>query len=164
MECTHGTFIKLLSPSSPSLPPPTCPSLSFCLSGYSLSLLLPPVFLAYPGDVTVALGYTVTLECVADQPSLAWTVNGIQLLDQPALQPFLDAGVIEGIGATERVEGGNRTTITINATPLANNTISSILCQAGQDEFNLQDGETVSFTVYGQWLRAVSGSVCSSGE
>ena len=91
--------------------------------------------------MTAALGTNVTVECVADQPTLAWSVNFRQLLNPLAL---LERGETESVG------DNYRSTLTISATELANRTIREIRCQAGQDEFSLSDGPPFTFTVYGQ--------------
>ena len=96
------------------------------------------------------LGSNVTLECVADQPLLVWSINNLQLLDPAIIQRFKDAGIIIEIGATESVPGGNRITITIPATVTVNATINSIICSAGSTEFDLQDGDIITFTVYSE--------------
>ena len=96
------------------------------------------------------LGSNVTLECVADQSVLRWVVNGLQLSDSSVIDNVKNAGVIIGIGATESVPGGNRTTLTIPATIPVNNSIVGISCQAGPTDFGLVDGDTITFTVYGQ--------------
>ena len=108
------------------------------------------MFLVYPDNLVAPLGSNVTLECVADQPVLAWEVNGLHLLDPIIIQNFKSAGLILTFGATESVPGGSRTTITIPATVPVNDSIDSIICSAGPTEFDLADGDIITFTVYGQ--------------
>jgi hypothetical protein len=108
-----------------------------------------PEFLVYPENVTAALGTSVTLECVANQPALAWTINDIQLLEETRVSDLIDAGFILGVGETEAVPGGNRTTLTIPASERVNDSVTGIVCQAGPTLFEVVDGETVSLSVYG---------------
>ena len=112
--------------------------------------------------MTAALGTNVTVECVADQPALAWSVNARQLLDQGTFDLFAAQGVILEVGKTESVGDNYRSTLTIPATELANQTIREILCQAGQDEFSLsENGPPFTFTVYGQSSSPVVNTVYS---
>ena len=100
--------------------------------------------------MTAALGTNVTVECVADLPTLVWSVNGVQLLDQADFNVFAAQGVTLEVGETESVGDNYRSTLTIPATEQANRTIREIVCQAGQSEFALSDGPPFTFTVYGQ--------------
>ena len=102
----------------------------------------------------------MTLECAANQSALAWEVNGLQLLDELSIQQVQDAGFILGVGALQSFPEGNRITITIPATIKVNNSINTILCKAGPTEFDLSDGDSITFTVYGQWLCDAEVSVC----
>ena len=106
----------------------------------------------YPDNVTAPLGSNVTLECVADQPALSWKINNRQLLDESVINDFKVHGFILDIGVTESVPGGNRTTVTIPATVPVNDSIGSISCQAGPTMFDLGDGGTITFVVYGEYI------------
>ena len=103
----------------------------------------------YPSNVTAPLGSNVTLECVADQPVVAWILNDIMLLSQSSVQELQEVGFIVEIGSTETVPGGSQTTITIPASLLVNDTVKRILCSAGPNKFELNDGPAVAITVYG---------------
>ena len=107
------------------------------------------MFLVYPDNVTAPLGSNVSLECVTDQPELVWRINDILLFDESAIELLQQNGFILEVGGPEAVPGGTRITITIPATLHVNDSIEAILCQAGPTQFDLQDGETITFTVYG---------------
>ena len=111
--------------------------------------------------MTAALGTIVTVECVADLPALAWSVNGVQLLDQADFNVFAAFGVKVEVGETESVGDNYRSTLTIPATEQANQTIREIHCRTGQDEFSLKDGPPFTFTVYGQPSSPVLCIVCA---
>ena len=108
-------------------------------------------FIQYPTDANAALGTNITLECVANQPILVWKVNNAQLLDQESFEKFRELELVLDLGETENdgENGSYRTTISIFASVYANNTIEAIVCQAGPNPFNLEDGPTLSFSVYG---------------
>ena len=107
------------------------------------------MFLVYPDNVTAPLGSNVSLECVTDQPELVWRINDILLFDESVIEPLQQNGFILEVGGPEAVPGGTRITITIPATLHVNESIEGISCQAGPTQFDLQDGETITFTVYG---------------
>ena len=109
------------------------------------------MFLVYSNNVVARLGSNVTLECVADQPVLAWEVNNLQLLDRSIFNSLKNTGVIIGIGATESIPECSRTTLTIPATIPVNNSIDSIVYSAGPTEFDLQNGDIITFTVKIAW-------------
>ena len=99
--------------------------------------------------VTAPLGSNVTLECVVNQPILAWSINKLQLLDQTVINNLQENGYLVDISATERVPAGNKTTITIPATVLVNETVGNISCHAGPTPFHLTSAEIFTITVYG---------------
>ena len=99
--------------------------------------------------MSAPLGTTVELECEADQPALAWTINGVQLLDQTFIDDLVNLGFVLEVGQIERTSRGNRTTIIIPATVAVNNSVNVIVCQAGPTEFDLSDGADISFSVFG---------------
>ena len=113
------------------------------------------MFLVYPPNVTYApLGSTVTLECVADQPSFAWTVSGQQLIHGIVSDVSEGLKAMFGleVGPTEEVVGGNnRSTLSFDASVATNDTFNSIVCEAGSSTFTLVDGPSVSITVYGEF-------------
>ena len=101
--------------------------------------------------MTAALGSSVTLECVADQPVLGWTINSLQLLEgSPLIQTLENQGFIESFGVTEEVPGGYRTTITFPASVRVNNTIDRVTCLAGSNDFEIYEGRIVTIVVYGE--------------
>ena len=130
---------------SPHPSPDSVSSLSFQLSRFTkhfLSTLPLPlfslpsvVFLVYPENVTAPLGSNVSLECVTDQSELVWRINNIQLFDESRIEPLQQNGFILEVGGP--------------ATLHVNESIEAILCQAGPTQFDLQNGETITFTVYG---------------
>ena len=112
----------------------------------------------------------MTLECAADATTLIWQIGDLQLGQQSFIDDVIEAGnggpvssrdhlrpsegfVLEVTGP-EMIPGGYRTTITIPGTERVNDTIDTITCLAGNG-FTLDNGEIVSFTVFGQ-----SVSVC----
>ena len=100
--------------------------------------------------MTVPLDNNVTLECIANQTALAWNINNKQLLDTTAITPLIESGVITSLTSVQTVSDGyNSITITIPANVFTNETIVSIICQAGPSNFTLQDGDIITFTVYG---------------
>lgn len=103
---------------------------------------------------------------MAAQPALAWKVNDLQLLDPNIRNNFLTARLVLEIGGTENIPGeGNRTTLTIPASVAVNDSIDTIVCQAGPTEFILTDGDIITFTVYGECVytdRCVY--VCVAGD
>ena len=109
----------------------------FCLSEHSLTppslpLSLPlPVFLAYPGNVSVALGSNVTLECAADATILIWQIGDLQLGQQSFIDQVIEAGFVLEVTGPEMIPGGYRTTITFPGTERVNDTIDTITCLAG---------------------------------
>ena len=115
------------------------------------------MFLVYPPNVTYApLGSTVTLECVADQPSFAWTVNGQQLVHGIVNSALNEAFGLE-VGPTEEVVGGNnRSTLSFDASVATNDTFNGIVCAAGSSTFTLVYGPSVSITVYGEFTVLLS--------
>ena len=113
--------------------------------------------------MTAPLGSNVTLECVTNELAVGWKINGLQLLEEARIQDFKDEGLILGVGGPEIVNGGNRITITIPATVHTSDAISTIVCQAGPDKFQLEDGETITFTVYGRCLDSVRGVLGKRG-
>ena len=107
----------------------------------------------YPPNITHApLGSTVTLECVANQPALAWKVNNQQLLHGTVSDELkVQFGLV--VGPTEEVvEGNYRSTLSFDASVATNTTFNHIICQAGSSEFTLNDGPLVHITVYGEFL------------
>ena len=92
----------------------------------------------------------MTVVCIADQRELAWEVNRVQIRSGEDLTVFM--GLVLDVGATQ-VVGDNRyrSTITFPASERANSTIRTIVCQAGPSVFLLEDGETVTFCVYGEF-------------
>ena len=96
----------------------------------------------------------MTLECAADATMVIWQIGDLQLGEQSFIDQVIEAGFVLEITGPEMIPGGNRTTITIPGTERVNDTIDTITCLAGNG-FTLDDGEIVSFTVFGQ-----SVSVC----
>ena len=92
----------------------------------------------------------MTVVCIADQRELAWEVNTLQIRSGEDLTVFM--GLVLDVGATQ-VVGDNRyqSNITFPASERTNSTIRTIVCRAGPSVFLLEDGETVTFSVYGEF-------------
>ena len=103
--------------------------------------------------MTAPLGTAVTLECVANVSSVAWSINDLQLIDPGNIQLAFANMLIVELGETEELgDDTYRTTITIPATEFVNRSIDFIMCQAGPTDVTLVDGDPFTFTVYGEWL------------
>ena len=100
----------------------------------------------------------MTLECAADATMVIWQIGDLQLGEQSFIDDVIEKGFVLEITGPEMIPGGYRTTITIPGTERVNDTIDTITCLAGNG-FTLDDGEIVSFTVFGQSVCVLRG-VC----
>ena len=93
----------------------------------------------------------MTLECVANQPALAWKVNEQQLFHGIVSDLLKEQFGLVVSPTEEVVEGKYRSTLSFDASLATNTSFNYIICQAGSSEFTLNDGPLVYITVYGEF-------------